>query len=350
MKNTIQKAILLSGLVSATLAISPTVLADASNTSNATKTATGTTAPAKKSADEIKQDKVNKAAIKAHEKSQNDLLKHIDKGVAEGFSNVSKAVKLIAEKKEKEAIKLLQDATGKFDIAIAAKPEIALIPIDAKVVVHELTTTPAAIKAQVALANGFLKDSKVQAARAVLLPLRDDIESHSVFLPMRTYPDAIKLATKMLVDGKKEAALATISTAFSTIVEKTAITPLSLIRVAAITQSASLVDKEKEKDKALILLGAAEEQLKIATALGYTSEHSDLYKDLSTQIAALKKEITGGNVVERLYKKLRDSIASLMKKNAEEKESTKIKDETKKDETKKESTKIKDETKKDETK
>jgi len=309
---TLNKALLISGLLIGSLAISPSVLAEAQ-----TKDVKQAMAPAKPVVSK-EQDKANKKAIKAKEKSQTNLLKEVNKDVSEGFKDVIEATKLIKEDKLKDAIKKLQAATGKFDIALAANPKLGLVPVAGSVVVSELITTPEAIKTQVKLATDFLEDSKVQAARALLAPLQDDMVTSTTYLPMATYPDAIKLATKMLVDGKKDAALATLATALSTFVEEQSVIPLSLLRAEAMVIAASELDKEKAKDKALLLLDGAQQQLEVATALGYTTKSSALYDDLSDQIKALKKEIKGGNVVERLYKKLKASFSSLISKKSEQ--------------------------------
>ncbi len=310
--------LLLSTLLVGALTISPLVMAE-------TQASKLQDLPPKTDSKVIgkEQNKANKDAIKAEQKTQHDLLHEVNKGVSEGFEHVLKATKLIEEDKSKEAIKELEAATGKFDIALAANPELGLVPIETGVKVTELITTPAAVKAQVEVAQKFLKDSKVQAARAILQPLRDDIETREVSLPMSTYPTAIKLATKMLVEGKKDAALSTLATALTTLVEKRAIIPLSLIRVQSMVAAASELDKEKGKDKALLLLDAAEEQLQLAVALGYADKHSALYKDLSEQVKALMKEAKGGNVVERLYSKLNKSIKDLLKKSSEQEEKPK---------------------------
>ncbi len=316
MKN-VKNVLILSSLLMGSLAVSPSVLAESQ-----TKATTPAVEQAKDKASKSKlskeQHKANKKAITDKTNSQNDLLKEVDKGISEGFKKVLEATKLIEKDKEKEAIKALQEATGKFDIALAANPKLGFIPITSTTKLTELLTTPETIKAQVELAVDFLKDSKVQAARAVLSPLQDDLVTSTTSLPMTTYPDAIKLATKMLVEGKKDAALATLSTALSTFVEEVSVIPLSLLRVEAMVGAASELDKEKEKDKALILLSAAEKQLQVATALGYTTKHSLLFEALSEQIKAVKKEVTGGNVVEKLYNKLKTSIKSLIGKKSEQ--------------------------------
>jgi len=327
MKN-VKNILILSSLLIGSLAISPTVLAE---TQTKTEVASKVKAhvktgvenktkavlkPAKPSVSK-EQDKANRKAIIDKAQSQMNLLKEVDKGVVEGFTRVIEATKLIKEGKEKEAIKALQDATGKFDVALAADPNLGLIPIAASVSINELVTTPALVEVQTELAKDFLDDSKVQAARALLSPLQDDMTTVTTYLPMTTYPDAIKLATKMLIDGKKDAATAILATALSTLVDEVSVVPLSLLRVEAMILAASELDKEKDKDKVLVLLAAAEEQLQVATALGYTSKNGELYKDLSDQIAALEKEAKGGNVVERLYSKLKTSIKKLIGKSSE---------------------------------
>ena len=260
----------------------------------------------------IDQNEVNKKAISDKANSQYDLLKEVNKGISEGFRKVIDATQFLKEGKQKEAIKALQEATGKFDIALAADPDIALIPIASGLNISELIITPEAIRVQTRLAKELLEDYKVQAARAILLPLRDEMVTRTTFLPMTTYPDAIKLASKMLVDGKTEAAQEILATALSTFVQENSVIPLSILRVEAIIQSASMLDKEKDKEKVLTLLHAADQQLQVAKLLGYTDEDSALYDDLSAQIKVLEKEAKGDNVVEKLYKDLKSSISKLI--------------------------------------
>jgi hypothetical protein len=269
------------------------------------------------------QQQTNKQTIADKAKSQEALLKDINQGVSDGFEKVVEATQLIEDGKEKEAIKALQDATGKFDIALAANPDLGMIPVVAEVDVNELLTTPDLVKIQVELVRDLLKDSKVQVARALLMPLQDEMVTTTTYLPMATYPAAIKLATKSLIEGKKDEASAMLSTALSTFVEKESVIPLSLLRAEAMVATAAELEKEKDKEKALVLLSGAQEQLKLATALGYTSKDSKLYEDLSDQIKAVKKEAKGPNAVEKLYTKLKSSIKNLVDNKSEQAEKPK---------------------------
>ncbi len=254
-------------------------------------------------------------AVRAHEKEQDALLETVNQGVLDGYKKVLNAMKLLAkEGKEKESIKALQEATGKFDIALAADPSLSLVPIDGDVSLSTLITTPALVKEETDAVIGLLKEHRVQAARAVLEPMKDEMVIINAYLPMGTYPDAIKLATKYLVDGKKIDALATLDTTLSTIVVKKAIVPLAIIRTESLLKTASELDKTKNKTKAHELLDAAHEQLEIATLLGYTNKESKAYEEMKAQIKAIKKEIDGKNVVEKMYDKVRASVKNLMGK------------------------------------
>ncbi len=256
-------------------------------------------------------------AVKKLEKEQNALLKSVHKGVLEGYASVVKATRLLSKSgKEKAAIKLLQEATGKFDVALAADPKLSLTTIEADVSVSELITTPALIKRDTDAAIDLLKDHKVQDARALLETMKDEMVISHAYLPMATYPAAIKLATKYLVENKKEDALATLATALSTIEVEESIVPLAIVRTENLLKKASELDKSK-KSEAHALLDAAQEQLEIATLLGYTDEESKSYEDLKAQIKAVKKEIDGKNEVEKMYDKLKKSIRDLISKEKE---------------------------------
>ena len=309
-----KKSVMFAGLLASSLLASPYLMAELQ-----TKPAAS---PQVVQAASKAPSKTDKDAINAQIKKQQALLKETNKDVGEGLSNVVKAMKFMSKDQNKEAISALKAASGSFDVALAANPDIGLIPIDVGIRVNQLITTPDELKAQVKLAKKLLGDYKVQEARAVLVPLKDDIETSTVFLPMETYPDAIKQATKLLVDGDKEGAMVTLEAALSTMVTEYTTIPLTLVRADRMIEEAASLDSkvETEKKLALDLLSDADEQLKLATLLGYTDKNSELYEDISAQIKALKKEITGGNAAERLYKKLKNSVKGLIGKHSEHKE------------------------------
>ncbi len=258
-------------------------------------------------------------AIKQEQKKQSDLLKKANSAVVEGMHSVLKAVDLLKERKDEEALKALEAAVGKFEIAMAAEPDLALAPVDSYVTLFDLIATPDTIREQLKTAKELLDEGKVQEARKLLSTLRDEMEITTVYIPLATYPDAIKLAVKYLRNKKREEAIATLDTTVKSLVNETTAIPLGLIRAKSLIEQASKLDKEKEKEKILGLVHAARMQLDVANLLGYTQRFNESYIDLKKQIVALEQEIKGKNVVEKLYEKLSESFAELLKKETEKK-------------------------------
>ncbi len=250
---------------------------------------------------------------KAIARQESAMLQVVNENVVAGFAKVQEAMQLLDQgNKQKEAIAALETASAKFDIAILAKPDLNLIPIDVHMEVAELLTTPELIRKTTDETIGLLKDSKLRQARKLLLPMRDEMVTETVLLPMGTYPDAIKLATAKLIKGEKEEASRILDEAFSSFVVARSILPLSLLRAEAFLDDAALLDKEKEKNKARELVEAAGTQLQVAVLLGYADKKSAAYENLQRQIEALHKEIDGENAVEKLYDELKQGLRKLI--------------------------------------
>jgi hypothetical protein len=318
-----KKQAIKAGLIALTLtlATSSTTLAEVTkqDTSKVSSEAKSLVKSDMKSITNEQKKEVNKA-IKSQASKQQKKLEIVNESILEAFKKVDEATQLLEkEGKEKEATKLLEVATGKFDVALAADPKLSLIPVDAEVSVRELITTPETIKAQSQLTIDLIKDNKLQAARALMLPMQDELVTITTYLPMTTYPDVIKEATKNLIDGKKEEAVGVLATGLSTFVRKVSVIPLAIIRAESMLNSASMLDKEKDKVVIKSLLRNAESQLEIATLLGYTNKKSAAHADIKAQITAIKREIDGGNVVEKMYSTLKGSFKKLIGEQSEQK-------------------------------
>ncbi len=301
--------IIFSSLLISTLAVSSVVMAEQP-------------AKAAKQVEKVGAAASHKAPSADVQKKAHDyLVKKVNKDVKEAMGKVFGATQMIQAGKLKEAIVALKDASKKFDDALAKDPQLDLAPIASDMEIFEISASAADVNGQVAKALKALSQGKVQLAREILLPLRDDMEILTVYLPMKTYPDVIKKVNKMLLDADKDGAVAALNTAFTTIVEERAIIPLPLFRAESMVMTASTLDKDKNKKPVLELLNHANEQLQLATALGYTSEASDLYMDLSKQIRELIDQLQGGNSVERFYKKLKTSFSGLIHKHLANKNS-----------------------------
>jgi len=301
MKN--QAKIILNSLLISTLAISSVVLAETQQKSSPPQMVKSTQVETKVT--------TKKGTKKTPKKSPSDYLKKENKEVVEAFKKVFDARQMIPQGKEREAIDALKEASKKFEEILAADPNLKMAPIASDMQLTQTFGPIDEIKAKVNMAQNLLDQGKVQDARAILLPLSDEMVTQTAYLPMVTYPETIKLATKKLLNADKPGAIEILDAGFGTVVEEQAIVPLSLLRAEAMITAASKLEKTNKKD-VLELLNSANEQLQLATILGYTNEASDLYLDLSGQIKALKKEAEGPNAVEKLYEKMKTSFTKLI--------------------------------------
>jgi hypothetical protein len=173
------------------------------------------------------------------------------------------------------------------------------------------------------LASRLIRNHQTQAARDILIPLKDEMDINTEFIPMGVYPVATKNALTALEKGDKESAMAILTGAFSMLIHEQIVIPLSLLAAQDLVIQASQLDKEKKKE-ALALLNEAKLELKKAELLGYTSENSKEYKALTKAIEGIEKEIKGKNIVEKLYESLNKNFTSLINKiQSDEKEVTK---------------------------
>jgi len=260
-------------------------------------------------------DKISKQAVSKQEKKQNDLLAAVDQSVLDAFKQVQSAVKLLqTDGKEKEALAALEKAVGQFDTITAVRSDLSLVPIQSDVEVTELITTPEMVKLNTELAVDLLKNGNVIATRDLLTPMQDDLTSTTVYLPIATYPDAIKQAAKALVNEDKDKSLAIIAEALGTVIVKKSITPLGLIRAEERLTVAAKLDKEKDKAQIKNLLEAASDDLEVAKLLGYTNKENLAYENIAKQIKAIRKEVEGKNIAEKMYDKIASSFKTLIDK------------------------------------
>ena len=237
--------------------------------------------------------------------------KKAPKEIISGLQNTIMALRALHSNNTTAAKQALEAATKSFDAALKKDPKLDMVPIDERIVVNDFTGDAKLVKHIKDAAVSLLKDNDTQAARAMLLPLEDQITISTQYLPMKLYPEATKQAQKDLAKGNKKAAFNDIVTALNSIVIKDVIIPIPLLTAQDMTIEASKLAK-KDKAKALKLLNSAQDELQKAVLLGYTKKHTKAYKSLENEIVSIKKAVEGGNSVERMYEHIKHSFESLL--------------------------------------
>ncbi len=273
----------------------------------AAKAKAGTGAEKYKSSSQISKRAVNKEKEKI-----NKLKEELNRKAVEAVANTYKAVELLDKNKPKEALKILKDAIGELEVTLEANKDIAFVPVDSYSILVDTTLSPSEIKKEIKRVKALLDTGDVQEARRVLNTLQSEIDIVIKQLPLATYPDAIKLASKYIIDGKIKEARTVLEVALNSLVIKTVVVPLPIIRAADLITEASKTARA-DKKKAIEYLDEAKKQLQIAEILGYGRKQEKTYKELQQKINNIEKEIKGKNKTEKLFDELIQKMKELKK-------------------------------------
>ena len=280
------KKILLSTLVSALLFTS-LATADASKNLSSKEVSTQAT----------------KTATKEAKDNQIALVKE----ALESLKLSAKAVKEIDNKKIDEAKKSVQDALGKLESILASEKTPKLLPIDSQMVVKNFLGTSKDVEIVLDKVEKLLDEGKVQEAGELLISLQSEIDVTTMSLPLVSYPDALKLASKYLIENQPSKAKGVLAIALNTFVKDKQIIPIPLINSLELVSTASKIAKN-DKEQALKHLDWAKDELHKAKVLGYVSSSSTTYKQVDELIENVKKEVKGDNKAEKLFKELAEKI------------------------------------------
>jgi mono/diheme cytochrome c family protein len=212
-----------------------------------------------------------------------------------------------------EAKKYLKQATDNFNKALKDNPALDILPLDESIEVYENLASAEEIKHTLTLAQEYLIHYKLDAARVALAPLKDEMDIKTISIPMKVFPLATQNALDALNKGDTQKAMAIMAEGYNIFIIEEAVIPLPLLSAQELIVEASNLDKSK-KDEATKLLEVAKNELEKAKVLGYTNSKTPEYKALNDAIDAVKKEIKGKNIVEKLYDDLKNAFTSLVHK------------------------------------
>jgi ribonuclease HII len=225
----------------------------------------------------------------------------------------AKALKSLNENNPKEAKKNIELALGKLEAILSAEKTPKLLPIENRILVKNFAGTAKDVDTALEQVKKLLGDGKVQQARVLLSTLQSEIDVTVVSLPLISYPNALKLASKYLIEENAEKAKKVLSLALSTFTEVEQIIPIPIINSVELIATASRIAKEN-KEQALKHLEFASDELTKAEKLGYISSSTTTYKQLHEMIESVEKEIKGPNKAEALFKELVDKLKEFKEK------------------------------------
>ena len=247
-----------------------------------------------------------KALIKATNNAKDSKVQLVQEAI-ESLKLSTKALADLEKNNSKEAKKNIELALGKLESILSVENAPKLLPIDNNIVVKNFVGTSKDVKDAIKRVKEFLNDDKVQEARVLLNTLQSEIDITVVNLPLSSYPDALKLASKYIIEGKPQKAKEVLKVALTTFAEINHIIPIPLVNSVDLVNAASEIAK-KDKEQAIKYLQAASDELNKAEALGYISKSTTTYKNLHDLIKKIEKEIKGKNKAEKMFDELKEKL------------------------------------------
>jgi len=253
-----------------------------------------------------------KATQTATTKAKDNKVKLVQEAL-ESLKLSAKAVDELNQNKVDDAKKSIELALGKLESILVAEHTPKLLPIENQIVIKNFVGTSEDVKKALAEVKKLLALGKVQEAGELLISLQSEIDITTVSLPLASYPDALKLASKYLIEKHPAKAKHVLEIALNTFAQDEQIIPIPLINALELVHVASTIAKN-DKEQALKHLAMAKDDLKKAELLGYVSSSTTTYKQLEDLIEKTEKEVKGPNKAEKLFKELGEKLKEFKEK------------------------------------
>lgn len=221
-------------------------------------------------------------------------------------------IRALQKNDTRSALDSLKKAEETLDRLLAGYPDMKQIPVDASVEVINLAAGPDTVKAARKLVKKLVDRGELQQARRILDNLVSEIRVTTVYLPMATFPDAIRNARGLIEQGHTAMARQALEHALSSLVIREHAVPLPVVTAEALISSASAI-ADSSGGLAIKMLKNARRQLETARLLGYRVNDSR-YKDLLKQIDELQRKISKGKKTEADFRKLKKDIRTFKQK------------------------------------
>jgi hypothetical protein len=247
----------------------------------------------------------------------------IDEALA-AIKATRKAIGALADDDPDAALTALERATGKLELIVARRPELALAPVDVRIVETDPYATAANVEAALEdieaarkEAQELLEAGEIQDARVLVSGLASEIMIETVNLPLATYPDAIRSAVPLIDEGKLAEARVLLEDTLSTLVVRTeAVIPIPLARAEALLAEAEELakksDRSQEQEQRLeTLLDDARAEFELAKALDYgeTKEFEKLFSELEQ----IENKVAGGGSATGFFDRISEQLSNLIR-------------------------------------
>jgi len=256
-----------------------------------------------------------RSSVNAAMETQRERMKQAPREIIDGLEYTVRALNAMKKGDRKVAESSLRAATKLFEIALTNNPGLKMVPIDDAIEIDDLMISPSEVSGAIDGAERALEEHRTQEARMLLMPLHEQMTVETHLLPMALYPDAAKLALIKLKKGDEAGALAALQDGFEAIVTEEAVLPLPLLKARAFADAASELGKARKKE-AQAMIAHAQDELKNAVLLGYTSADDVDYKMVKDQMDRVEKAVGEGADTRKCFGELERAFDALFEKPA----------------------------------
>lgn len=254
-----------------------------------------------------KQNAVNKNAKDALTNAQ----KKIDLEAAEGVKLTYRALSEVKNNELDKAKETLLAASK--DIDTATKKGKDQLPIDAFINIASGVDTPEQAKSLMGQAKLAIDQNNPQLARALLMPLIDEIDVGVTSVPLVIYKSDIDKAILALDRGDREKAGKSISDALGRLVTEIEVIPITVVMANDFLKEAKEIDKtHPEETLALLRFARSELELNGLLGYGYSGAYNKEIGNIERKALSKRFEETEKEIVQNisfLEEKIKEDIS-----------------------------------------
>ena len=226
------------------------------------------------------------------------------------LGETNNVLKYMAKGKDQKAKDQLAKLIGELEILMTKNPEDAMIPVNIGYEINDAVVDIPTVYQITDAAKKTMDDGYYQVAKKLMNDLTSELIVKTSYLPLATYPDAMRASAALLEKGKKNEAAAILVQALNTLVVEENDIPLPILRAEEFIRlgAEEIASNNKDKkDAALLYLDNADYQLQLAEAMGYGKKDKE-YKELSNAIKDLKQMIKDNKETKSKFGKLSEKI------------------------------------------
>lgn len=249
------------------------------------------------------------------QEAEDTAVDRLDEDARTAIDLTVRTIDAITANKPKEALQLMESATGKIDIVLARNPKLAWIPAyQETLVIDSAPASMSEIKRRADLAETAVTMEDYPGARSLLDGLRSEIRIRTWLLPLADFPIALRDAAS-LIDKDRDAAARGLLAALRTLVASDRVLPIPLLLAEESVEHAQML-AARDKEAAQEELERARFALSRAKALGYRRQDSE-YESLKSQIENLRKQLRGSGDTSSGFHRLKETLGLFLKRQLE---------------------------------